>query len=181
MKRNDEEVLFDYLEGTEQPFTLAEVFEATGLKQTAKNETEIGNMIHGCDYFVLWENTFYPKTLFLKNFLIRMHPNEFELKEGIFVPGHRLLPFHPPWAFMGDIAFQYNGSPVKTRTRKFKIETIMPYFALMDFQKVPILNIEDMLDENADLEIEVCDLKSFYKKNNFQHPGESPANGTGFP
>jgi hypothetical protein len=151
---------------------MAELFKATGLKQTAKSEAEIGNMIHGCDYFVLWENTFYLKTLFLKNFLIRMHPNEFELKEGIFVPGHWLLPFHPPWAFMGDIAFQYNGSPVKTRTRKLKIETIMPYFALMDFQKVPILNIEDMLDENADLEIEVCDLKSFYKKNNFQ-PGDS--------
>jgi hypothetical protein len=168
MKHSDEEVLYDYLEGTDQPFTLAEIFKATGLKKTAKNEVDIGNAIQASDYYVSWEGIFYPKTTFLKNFLIRVQPNEFEIKEGIFVPGHRLLPFHPPLMAVNDIAFQYNGSPLKTQIRKFKINELMPYISFMDFQKVPILNIEAILDGNSDLEFEVCNMKTFYKKNNFQ-------------
>lgn len=168
MKHSEEEELFDYLEGVEQPFTLAEAFKAAGLKKTAKNEVEICNAIHACNFFVSWESVFYPKSGFLKNFLIRVQPNEFEIKEGIFVPGHRLLPFHPPWMSTDDVAFQYKGSPVKTQTRKFKMDQLMSFISLMDFQKAPILNIEAILDENSDLEFEVCNMKTFYKKNNFQ-------------
>jgi hypothetical protein len=38
----------------------------------------------------------------------------------------------------------------------------------MDLQKVPILNIEDILEEGANLEIVACNLKKFYKTHEFK-------------
>lgn len=165
---NRDDIIFEYLEEMDQAFTLTDLFKATGVKKTKKNETEISELIQAADHIVLDKKTFYPKSTFLQDVPFRIQPTEFEIKKRILIPGHRMLPFHPPGMFMGEMVFQYNGSPVKTKRMTLKMEEIQFYFCLMDLQKFPIINIEDILQDDADLEIEVCDLKSFYKQNEFK-------------
>jgi hypothetical protein len=166
-----DDIIFEYLEEMDQTFTLTDLFKATGIKKTKKNEAEISELIQATDHIVSDKKAFYPKSTFLKDVPFRIRPTEFEIKKGILIPGHRMLPFHPPGMFMGEMVFKYNGPPVKTKRMTLKMEEIQFYFCLMDLQKFPIINIEDILQDDAELEIDVCDLKPFYKQNKFK-PGD---------
>ncbi|MCP4154872.1 MAG: hypothetical protein GY757_44530 [bacterium] len=169
MKKNKgEDILLAYLKECDHPFTLADFFKATGVRKTKKSETEFGELIQCTDYFVLHKRKFHPRHCFLQDIPFRIEPTAFEIREGILVPGHRMLPFHPFGFIMDGVTFKWKNSKIKPRTKSFKMEELQVYFRLMDLQKVPIQNIEAILEEGADLEIQVCDMASFYKKNNFQ-------------
>lgn len=163
-----QDIVLDYLEEIDQPFTLIDLFKTTGLKKTRKNEIEIDEMIHATDYFVKDKKTYYPKHTFLTDIPLRIQPTEFEIDKGILIPGHRMLPFHPFGRFMDEITFLHNNLPIKTKTMAFTMLEIQIYFSLMDLEKIPISNIEDILEEDAKLKIKVCDMRSFYKNNNFK-------------
>lgn len=163
-----DEIVFEYLETVDVPFTLEDLFEETGLKKNRRDETEIHQLLMTIDEFVEDDGTFYPKVTFLKDIPIRISPTEFEIKNDILIPGHRILPFHPTGAPVDYVSMTYKGKPVKTRKINLQMRDLQIYFSLMDLQKLPILNIEDLLEEGADLHIQVCDLKQFYKTNRFK-------------
>jgi hypothetical protein len=164
----DENVI-EYLTEIETPFTLEDLLRSTDTKHTPKVESEIRNLISSIDEFVEDERVFHPKISFLNDIPIRVMPTEYELKKGILIPGHRLLPFHPAGLPMDDVTFFENEVPLKTRTIKMKMVELHIFFNLMDLQKIPILNIEDILNENADLKIQVYKMKEFYKTHHFKY------------
>lgn len=163
-----ENIVFDYLADIQQPFTMDDLFQSTGVKRTEKNEQELRNLILAVDEFVEEKDRFFPKITFLEDIPIRIMPTTYEIKNGILIPGHRMLPFHPIAAPMDEISFMYNNTPVKTKKIKLKMPELHIYFNLMDLQKVPILNIEDILEEGANLEIVACNVKEFYKTHEFK-------------
>ncbi len=168
MKENKlEETLFNYLAEIHTPFTMGDFFKGTALKRTQKNELEISDMIQSTEYFVLHKKKFYPRDSFLKPIPLRIAPTQLELERGILIPGHRIMPFHPFGVMIDDVTFQYKGKPIKTKVMAFKMAELQIYFSLMDMQKIPIHNIEAILDENADLEINVLDMHSFYQEHHF--------------
>jgi|GEM_PF-3524386 len=162
-----QEIIFDYLGAIAHPFTLPELFKTTGLEKTKRSESELAEVLQVNDYFVCEKKTFFPRSSFLGNIPIRIQPTEFEIEKGIFIPGHRLLPFHPFGKPMDEIVFRYNGSLLKSETKHFKMADIQVFFSLMDLEKMPIINIEDILEEDAPLEIKTWDMRAFYKANDF--------------
>jgi hypothetical protein len=171
-QQNIEDSVLDYLAQIQNPFSLDDLFKATGIKKNQKKVSEINQLILTIDEFVKDDHLFYPKITFLEKFPIRILPTKLEIENNILIPGHRLLPFHPTGAVVDDISFQYNSSLLETKKFSLKLMELRIFFSLMDLQKIPVINIEDILDENADLTIEVCDLGDFYKKHNFQ-PGDT--------
>lgn len=163
-----QEIIFDFLEDIDHPFTLPELFKTTGLKKTRKDEAEISRLLQINDYFVFEKKTFYPRNSFLENIPIRIQPTELEIENGILIPGHRLLPFHPIGKPLDEIAFQHNGSLLETKIMCFKMEVLQLFFSLMDLEKMPIINIEDILEDDSDLEINTWDLHAFYEANDFK-------------
>jgi hypothetical protein len=124
-------------------------------------------LIRSIDEFVEEENRFYPKISFLKDIPIRVLPTDLEIKTGILIPGHRLLPFYPMGGPVDDISLVYRGKPIKTKIIALKMSELHIYFNLMDLHKIPIINVEDILEKNADLEIKVFNLEKFYKIHDF--------------
>jgi hypothetical protein len=165
--KDPNDILFDYLMEIQQPFTLNQLFKTTGLKKTGKAKQEIYNLIHSVDDFVEDNHRFHPKSTFLKNIPIRIQPTEYEIEKKILIPGHRLLPFYHLGIQPGDISITTMGKPVKTKVIALKMSELLIYFNLMDLLKVPILNLDALMEENADMEIEVCDMKKFYKTHAF--------------
>jgi hypothetical protein len=162
------DIVLDYLADIQQPFTLDDLFQSTSVKRTEKNEQELRKLILTVDEFVEEKDRFFPKITFLEDIPIRVMPTTYEIKKGIFIPGHRILPFHPTAAPIDEISFIYNNTQLKTKKMKLKMPELHTYFNLMDLQKVPILNIEDILEEGANLEIVACNVKEFYKTHEFK-------------
>lgn len=162
------DAVFDFMEGMESPFTLSEFFKRMGIKKAKRKETEISEVLQLSGYFVFDGGKYYPRSSFLGNIPVRIQPAEFEIEKRVLIPGHRLLPFHPPGRAVDEIELLYNGSALETKTMYFKMKDIQTYFSLMDLRRLPIVNIEDILEENSDLAINVYDLCDFYKQNNFK-------------
>ena len=163
----NEEVVFDFMERMKHPFMLPEFFKKTGIRKTLRNESDISEILQIGGYFVLDNGIYYPRSSFLGNIPLRVLPTEFEIKRGILIPGHRLLPFHPPWKAVDEIRFHFDDSPLETKTMHFKMEEIQVFFSLMDLDKIPIVNIEDILEEDSELVLNVFDLGDFYRQTHF--------------
>ncbi len=163
-----QEIIFDYLEVIDRPFTLPEFFETTGLEKTKKSEAEISHILRINDYFVCEEEIFYPRNTFMENIPVRIQPTELEIEKGILIPGHRLLPFHPFGKLLDEIVLRFNGSPLETETMHFKMVDLQVFFSLMDLEKMPIMNIGDIIDEEAPLEIKTWNMRAFYEAKDFK-------------
>lgn len=163
---NDE--VLDYLADIDRPFTMKNLFDAAGLKKTKKNEKEIRQLIIAVGQLVPDKKRLYPKISFLKDIPFRVQPTEYEIEKGIFIPGHRMLPFYPVGFSPDEISLSYNGTPLKTKTISLKMDELLIYFNLMDMDTFPILNISDIVEEGSDLRINVCNMKTFYETHHFQ-------------
>jgi hypothetical protein len=163
-------IIFDYLQDVTSPFTLNDLFTHTRITRTSKIEEEIQKLILSVDEFVADDSSFYPKISFLRDIPIRIMPTEFEIKKGILIPGHRLLPFYPGHLALDEISFSFanNKTPIKSKTIDMKMADLHVYFNLMDLQRIPIINIEDLLEDGADLKIQVFNLRPFYKTYDFK-------------
>ena len=117
-KENIENIVFPFVARAEEPFTVDTLFERTGLHRSAENLRETWMFLRSDDSLVEKNQSFYPKSLFLKNIPIRVLPTEEELKEGIWIPGHRLLPFYPQSILQEGVYFTLkdSGEPLKTKT-----------------------------------------------------------------
>lgn len=163
-------IIFDYLQDVETPFTLEDFFDRTGIERSGKMEEEMRKLIMSVDEFAAEDGVFYPKVSFLPDIPIRIMPTEMEIKKGILIPGHRMLPFYPAHLALDEISFSIKGqpAPVQTKTIAMKLQELHVYFNLMDLQKIPIINFEDMLNANSKLKIQVLHLKPYYKTYDFQ-------------
>lgn len=162
------EKLYQYLGSIDRPFTLEDLFNKTGIIKNRHNESDLQQVLLFFDEFVEKEKMFYPKNTFLENIPFRISPSVYEIKNGILIPGHRFLPFQPTGTPVDYVSLSDNGVAIKTKKICLKKQQIASYFSLMDWQKLPILNIDDLFEEGADIFIQVFNLAKFYKTNNFK-------------
>lgn len=162
-----EDLVLDYLVEAVAPFTVRDLIKATGMKQTPENQEDINFILTSLPDFVEEDGVFYPKESFLSSVPFRIKPSEFEIQEGILIPGHRFIPFQPFALAQKDLLYVFNGQPLKTREIKLKAKHMIIYFSLLDFERMPIKNIEDILDDDSDLFVDAIEMREFYKQTNF--------------
>jgi len=167
-KQKKFETIANFLYEAQKPFKVDDIFAATGIKKSKKDTEEIERFIQSADDFIFDRNRYHPKISFLKDIPIRIRPTEDEIQQNILIPGHRFLPFCAPGISSDNISIVFNGKPAKRKEIKLKMEEILFYHNLMDFDKIPILNIEDVMEPGSDIEIEAFNLKKFYSENRFK-------------
>ncbi len=163
-------IAFEFLAQIDQPFTLDTLLQKTSLPPTRENVRDIVAFLRADDSLVEEPPYFYPKAFFLKDVPIRVQPKEWEINNGIWIPGHRLLPFYPvlmPQDMVSYI-FKDTGEEIKSKTIAMKMPDLHVYFSLMDLHKIPFQNAEDLLQKDADLKIKVCQMEEFYLRSGFQ-------------
>jgi len=109
-----------------------------------------------------------PKQSFLKNIPIRLYPTDYEIDFGILIPGHRLLPFYPAHNPYDEVSFFYDNKKARKRKITINHEQLFAYFGLMDLNKVPLINPEELVEEKAQLEINAISIKDFYRTYKFK-------------
>ena len=162
-----EDLVLDYLVEAVAPFTVLDLIQATGMDQSPENQEDINFILTSLPDFVVEDGVFYPKESFLSGIPFRIKPSEFEIQEGILIPGHRFIPFQPFALAQKDLFYVSAAEPLKTREIKLKAKHMIIYFSLLDFERMPIKNIEDILDDDSDLFVDAIDMRQFYKRHNF--------------
>ncbi len=162
-----EDLVLDYLVEAVAPFTVMDLIKAAGVEDTPENQEDINFILTSLPDFVFDEGVFYPKESFLSRVPFRIQPSEFEIQEGILIPGHRFVPFLPFALSQKEIIYSHNGKSLSTREIKLKARHMIIYFSLLDFERMPIKNIEDILDEDSDLFVDALDMRQFYQENKF--------------
>lgn len=164
----DKDLIYEYLTNIEKPFKLSDIFEETGVKRTKSMEKQLTSLMKDGHEFVAEDDIFYPKIYFLEQIPIRILPTEFEIQRNILILGHRIIPFQPIFESIDSVSLIYNGKKIETKEEKFKMDQIGIYFSLLDLEKMPIKNFNDILTPDSDLEIDVFHLEEFYAKNEFK-------------
>lgn len=164
----EEDLIYDYLINIDKPFTLSDIYKKIEVTETKSLSRKIISTIIDGSNFVAEDDVFYPKIYFLKDIPFRILPTEFEIQNNILILGHRIIPFQPVFETVDSVSLINNGKMIQKREEKFKIKQISIYFSLLDIERLPIKNLKSILEPNADLKIDVFDLKKFYKENNFK-------------
>ncbi len=129
-------------------------------------------------FFDLERKNFYSRQKFFHHAEFVITPTEFELDEGILIPGHRFLPFVFSEVFPSEITLrECGGKNLKTKPRTMKVSALIPYHLLMGIEQIgDFLVAEDpehdiyAADASPDTEvtITVFDLQHFYRETRFK-------------
>jgi len=167
MKINNKKI-FDTINSFTKPFKINDIFNKIDLTNNEKIQKDIEMFFETTDQFVLDNDIIYPKASFLKNINLQIIPTEFEIKNEILILGHRIIPFQTTGFNIDDVKFFYEDKKIKIIEKQIDSNEMTLYFSLLDIQSMPIKNFHDIYFNNVDIgEINVFDMKSFYKKNNF--------------
>lgn len=167
-----EEMIADFLENMEKPFTLADCLKELDIRKTGKNEKEIFELIASSGEVVVDKDLFYPRVSFLPDFAIRVTPTEFEVENELLIPGHRLIPFLPYDILSDEAEFVYDHSPLDQKDIHLTVEELGQYFGLLDMEEIPVIDAGFQLDGSHRVSLLAFDMEHFYKKHHFE-PGDS--------
>lgn len=167
-----EDLVEHYLENVVEPFRLEDFFKAMELQMTKENQEDIYELMVNSGEVVLDNDCFYPRVSFLKDFVLRITPTDYEIEKSILIPGHRLLPFLPLDLLSDEVWFTYNNTLLEQRNIHLSVELLDTYFDLLDIDEIPILGSELYSNRDPRVSILVFDLTKFYQGNHFK-PGDS--------
>jgi len=162
-----EDAVNEFLSARTEPFSLEDICKTAKIEGD-KDREMVGLLLTNSKEIVKEQDRYHPKKSFLKGLPIRINPTDFEINNGILVPGHRVIPFQPFGELMDEVSFRYKSNILETKVMSFKMHEIEIYFSLMDFDDIPILNVEDILEDGADLDIDVHDFRKFYDDHDFK-------------
>jgi hypothetical protein len=164
-----EEKVDQYLDMVDRPFRLEECLEKLELENTEENEAEVHELIEtsGDVLLDMDDELFYPKVYFLKDFAIRITPSDYEIRKGILIPGHRLLPFLPAGILSDEVTLIYNKKALDDKDIILTESQLYPYFDLLDADEVPVIDAGTNLDGENQFSLIVFNLSRFYRENHF--------------
>ncbi len=162
-----EEVVSDYLDTVDEPFRLCDCLEELKLEKTKENEETVQELLVLSGEVVQEKNIFYPKASLLKDFAIRIQPTDFEIQNGVLIPGHRLLPFLPEGVLSDEVDLLHNNEPLEDIDIFLSEAELDTYFGLLDVDDIPILGGGPDAGGEKKFVLLVFDLASFYKENRF--------------
>lgn len=147
---------------------MEDLFYLCGVRKTKKLEREFYESLEGSDEFIIDNNFVYPKDFFLKDIPFRIQPTAYELEHNILVSGHRIIPFQPAGMFPHEVRLLWKEKPIPRKSRRFFMAELEIFVSLLDLIKLPVTNLEDMVDSDVPLNVEVFDLSDFYSSTNFK-------------
>lgn len=158
-------------------FTIASVARALGAPRSEPLRRRLERFIESDTEFFhdqKW-NCVRRKAFFnQKKFIIT--PDEWEIREGVLFPGHRLIPFVSEEVFPSEAVLNFDGQPAAMRKMTLPLGQIFHYHLLLGSEQIfDFLIAEDPanahLAKHANsgeaVSLELFDLKEFYSKNDF--------------
>jgi len=141
MDLEQEEALYEFLENTVEPFTLAEItnyVQDLGYKHNKKLDYEINAYLdvrkiafrHDNQRWISRRGCF-EKAVFV------ITPTRLELLNGILIPGHRCIPFANPLVMPHRYQFFWKGKQIPVTTTEAPPEDLYPYYCIYGEEFAP--------------------------------------------
>jgi hypothetical protein len=186
MDLEQEEAIYEFLDNTVEAFTLDDIalyVQASGQKPNKKLVMEIGSYLdarkiafkHNNQYWVSRRSCF-EKAVFV------ITPSRLELLNGIFIPGHRCIPFANPLILPHRYKFFWKGELVPVTTTEAPPEDLYPYYCIYGEEFAPqYIARENPQNEDAfnadpyedppEVSIHTLDMRLIYRESSFV-PGD---------
>ncbi len=169
---NDIEKAVEVAGGT---FSVAEIAKKCG-NVSAATRDRIYRILDGDDRFFSEKDVLVRRDCFFDRRRFLITPDEWEIAEGILVPGHRFAPFAAPEVFPSEAVLRLAQSPVGQRNVTAPLGKIFHYHLLLGSEQLFDFLIADST-ANAHLKksrsgsepvtLTVFDLAQFYRNHDF--------------
>ncbi len=140
-----EQALDDYLLGAEHSFLLEEavnsICETICAEESDRKEVEqeIEILLKEYHLFVnTEENTYTTQSEFFKDAKFCVAPSEYEINNGILIPGHRFAPFSCDSVFPSEVEITFNGhsEPIQTKDMDTPIHDAAAFHTLLGSEEM---------------------------------------------
>jgi len=171
------------LESKEKPFSVKEIINESIAGKEAKGQStkkEIEQLILDSGLaFPAEDGTYIPRKTYFQKARFLMKPQPWEFSEGIFVPGHRFLPFlyqkTMPWEVQ---LYTDTENRIPTITRQFAVEDLFIFYNLYGPNNLPMFLITENPDNlnsidhrnlnRSSVDIKVFDFSQWFARTGFQ-------------
>jgi len=186
MDLEQEEALYEFLENAVDPFTLEEItiyVQASGQKPDKKLINDINSYLSVRKIAFKQDNKYWvSRRTFFKTAEFAITPSRLELLNGIFIPGHRCIPFANPLILPHRYKFFWKGAPVPVTTTEAPPEDLYPYYCIYGEEFAPqYIARENSKNEEAfnadpyedppEVSIHTLDMRVIYRESAFV-PGD---------
>lgn len=169
---NDIEKAVDVAGGT---FSVAEIAKKCG-NVSAATRNRIYRILDGDDRFFSEKEVWVRRDHFFKRRRFLITPDEWEISEGILVPGHRFVPFAAPEVFASEVVLRLAQSLVPQKCVTAPLGKIFHYHLLLGSEQLFDFLIADSRANahlkksrsgNEPVTLTVFDLAQFYRDHDF--------------
>jgi hypothetical protein len=186
MDLEQEEALYEFLENTTEPFTLEEAagyLSVSGSKRDKRLIYEVSAYLDARKIaFKLDNRRWISRRGCFEPAVFVITPTRLELLNGIFIPGHRCVPFANPLIMPHRYQFFWKGKPVPVTTTEAPPEDLYPYYCIYGEEFAPQYIARDNPENedayNADpfedppeVSIHTLDMRGIYRECSFV-PGD---------
>jgi hypothetical protein len=192
MTINQEDALYDFLENVTEPFSLDDItafIQMVEPKRHNRLSAELSSFIDTRRIaFSLGGKRWISRRGCFEGLRFVINPTRTELLNGIFIPGHRCLPFANPILLPQEYSFLWKGEPIPVTTTEGAPEDFYPYYVLFGEEYAPQYVARDNPDNedafNCDpyedppeVSIHTLDMRNIYREMSFV-PGDKFAVST---
>ncbi|MCL2720971.1 MAG: plasmid pRiA4b ORF-3 family protein [Treponema sp.] len=186
MDLEQEEALYEFLENAAEPFSLEDItvyVQASGQKPNKKLAMEINAYLDARKIAFKQDNQYWVsrRTCFESSVFV-ITPSRLELLNGIFIPGHRCVPFANPLVLPHRYKFFWKGELVPVTTTEAPPEDLYPYYCIYGEEFAPqYIARENPTNEDAfnadpyedppEVSINTLDMRIIYRESSFV-PGD---------
>jgi len=186
MDLEQEEALYEFLENATEPFSLEDItvyVQASGQKPNKKLAMEINAYLDARKIAFKQDNQYWVsrRTCFESSVFV-ITPSRLELLNGIFIPGHRCVPFANPLVLPHRYKFFWKGELVPVTTTEAPPEDLYPYYCIYGEEFAPqYIARENPANEDAfnadpyedppEVSVNTLDMRIIYRESSFV-PGD---------
>jgi hypothetical protein len=182
-----EEILYNFLETTDDTFSIGEVvsfikkMDSSG--RTKRLAEEIIALITGRSLaFHLENDIFISRRGCFESAQFVINPSRLEIMNGILIPGHRCIPFANPAVLPQNYSFLWQGRPISHTSTEGAPKEFYPYYTLFGEEYVSMYVASDnpeneqsfndnQYDDPSEVSIKTLDMSTIYRTSGFV-PGD---------
>jgi hypothetical protein len=191
MTPNEEEALYEFLENVTEPFILDSVVSFVRMIAPHKPDSrrgtrlavEIAALINSRNIaFKLSKDSWVSRRGCFESLEFVITPSRLEIQNGIFIPGHRCVPFANPAIMPHEFKFYWKGRPVPVTTTEGPPEDFYPFYTILGEEYAPQYVARDNPDNESafnsdpyedpvEVSIHTLDMRNLYRETAFV-PGD---------
>jgi hypothetical protein len=180
MTPTQEEALYNFLENVTEPFTLENVTEFVRIVEDQRHSDnlpmEVAAIIGSHNVaFRLDNRQWISRRGFFEDIPFVISPTKLELLNGIFIPGHRCVPFANPAKMPHEYKFFWQGKEIPLTTTEGPPDEFYPYYNIFGDEYAPqyvardnpenekAFNCDPFEDPN-EVSIHTIDMRNIYRE-----------------